>query len=674
MPAALTRLAALACAALSLAGCATPAPTPAAPAAASSTEPRALAVDTPLTTPAGNTFIAPAGWSVTVRGDTMLLAAPEGGSFIALTDVRAASAEAAVAAAWAAYARDGKPTPPWPLRVVTPLAPRDSWTDRRAFDYQTSPVEHRVVSADVRRANDLWTVAIVDMAADVREKRAAQVGQVFGKLLPKGYVRESFAGKRAHPLDAARVAALTQFIERAMRQTRVPGVSLGLIENGKVVFAGGFGVRELGRPATVDADTRYLIASNTKAMATLMLARLVDDGRLAWDAPAAKVYPAFRLGNADTTARVQVKHLICACTGMPRRDMEWLLEYGAMTPTSALALMGSMQPTSGFGELFQYSNPMAAAAGYIGGQVLFPGTEPGAAYDRAMDQLVFEPLGMRSTTHDFARAQQGNAAVPHAPDIDGTVRVADGRVNLSVVPVRPAGGAWSSVNDVLKYVAMELAEGRLPNGERYISREALLARRAAQVSVGTDVSYGMGLFVNTVYGTTVVHHGGDMIGFHSDMMWLPEHGVGAVVLTNGDPGWLIRSVFRRKLLEVLFDGRPEADATLEVQAQSFFAELAADRKLLKLLADPTVTAALASRYTNPQIGGVTVQKSVGDLRFDFGEWASEMASRANPDGSTSVMTTAPGMIGFEFLPGRKDGKRTLTLRDAQHEYVMVEAE
>ncbi len=434
--------------ALLLGACATNLPQAEAPAA------RTLAADTPSITTEGNTFIAPAGWKLSVSGATTRLEAPEGGSFIALTDVRAASADAAVATAWASYAPGRQPNPPWPLKVVTPAAPRDNWTDRRSFDYQTSPAEHREVFADVRRANDIWTVVIVDMAADVREKRAAQLGQVFGKLLPKGYVRESFAGRKANPLDAARIAALTQFIERAMQQTRVPGVSLGLIENGMVVFAGGFGVREQGRPERVDAETRYLIASNTKAMATLMLAKLVDQGRLSWDTPAAKAYPPFRLGSAETSARVQIRHLICACTGMPRQDMEWLLEYGAMTPASALALMGSMQPTSGFGELFQYSNPMAAAAGYIGGQVLFPGTELGAAYDRAMDEQVFGPLGMRNTTHDFGRAQQGNAAVPHAPDVDGGMRVADGRVNPSVVPVRPAGGAWSSVNDVLKYVAM----------------------------------------------------------------------------------------------------------------------------------------------------------------------------------------------------------------------------
>ena len=137
-----------------------------------------------------------------------------------------------------------------------------------------------------------------------------------------------------------------------------------------------------------------------------------------------------------------------------------------------------------------------------------------------------------------------------------------------MIPVRPAGGAWGSVNDVLKYVQMELAEGKLPDGKQYISKEALLARRAPQVALNKDASYGMGLMVDKTWGVTVVHHGGDIIGFHSDMMWLPEHGVGAVVLTNGDPGWLIRSVFRRKLLEVLFEGRAEADAQIASAANA----------------------------------------------------------------------------------------------------------
>lgn len=640
-------------------------PLPAQPAAGPAS---VLAADTPMTTPAGDGFIAPAGWRLSVRGPLTELTAPEGGSAIALVDVaQAADADAAVAAAWAAW-RPGVAVRA--LRVKTPVASRDGWSDRQSYSYLTSPNENRSVEADVRRANQRWTVVLYDMANDVGEKRGAQVNLIFGKLLPQGYQREQFAGRTARRLDAARVAELSRFVRSAMAQTGVPGVALGLVQDGRVVLADGFGVRQLGRPEPVDGDTRFLVASNTKALATLMLATLVDQGRIRWDTPAAELLPAFRLGNAETTRQVQVRHLICACTGMPRQDMEWLLEFQGLTAAGAVRALGQMQPTSGFGELFQYSNPMAAAAGYIGGHVAYPAMELGAAYDRAMQARVFGPLGMRRTTHDFDQGRRGNAAVPHAPDVDGRMALAVAEANRSVVPVRPAGGAWSSVRDMLKYVQMELDEGQLPDGRRYIGREALLARRAPQVSVSTDLSYGMGLQVNTVYGMPLVHHGGDMIGMHSDMMWLPGQGVGAVILTNGDPGWLIRSVFRRKWLEVLFDGKPEADALMAAQAQAFRQEMAAERRLLTHPADPAVAAALAPRYRHPALGTIRVLRRDGRLSFDVGELSVDMASRANPDGSRSVVSVAPGFGGFEFVLGEAGGRRTLTLRDAQHEYVL----
>ncbi len=641
------------------------------PVAAPSTVPtsrRLLDVDTSAVTAAGNTFVAPAGWTLDVRGTATVLEAPEGGSVVVLVDLHAEDADAAVAAAWKAF----KPVATWPLKVVTPAAPRDGWTNRRTYSYQTSPNEQREVLADVRRANGVWTVALYDVANDVGEKRGAQVGLIFGKLLPKGYQRESFAGKSAQTLDDKRIADLSRFVHTAMALTGVPGVSVGLYQDGRPVFVGGFGVRELGKKESVDENTRFMIASNTKALTTLMLARLVDQGKLGWESPAVSLLPTFKLGDAATTNKVLVKHLICACTGMPRQDMEWLLEFKDMTPESAMTLLGTMQPTSPFGELFQYSNPMAAAAGYIGGHVAFPGPELGAAYDAVMQAQVFGPLGMKDTTDDFDLAQHGNFAAAHAPTIDGKMALAEGSANLSIVPVRPAGGAWSTVNDMLKYVAMELAEGKLPNGQRYVSRTALLERRVPQVVVSTDITYGMGLMVDTVYGTQVVHHGGDMIGFHSDMIWLPEHGVGAVILTNGDPGWLIRSVFRRKLLEVLFDGRPEADEAITAQSKAFYEEIAADRRLLTVPADPAVVRELAPLYSNPAVGEVTVISTSPTVRFDFGEWASEVASRRNPDGTDSIITTTPGVNGFEFVKGQNAGKRTLTLRDAQHEYVLLE--
>jgi hypothetical protein len=225
---------------------------------------------------------------------------------------------------------------------------------------------------------------------------------------------------------------------------------------------------------------------------------------------------------------------------------------------------------------------------------------------------------------------------------------------------------------MLKYVAMELAGGTLPNGSRLVSEKNLLQRRAPQVAVGEGVTYGMALLVDTVYGVPVVHHGGDMIGFHSDMIWLPEQQVGAVVLTNGDPGWIIRSVFSRKLLEVLFDGRAEADAAMAARAKAFYDDRDGTRKLLTVPADPKVVAGLATHYTNAALGDVTVKTRGTTAIFDFGEWASEVASKENPDGTVSLYTTAPGFDGIELVVGRDGPKRTLTLRDGQHVYVMVE--
>ncbi|MBP1688843.1 MAG: beta-lactamase [Deltaproteobacteria bacterium] len=626
-----------------------------------------LAADTLKTTVLGNTFVAPKDWSIRVKGPAMILEAPEGDSWIALVDVAAKTPEDALAAAWKVYKPDAK----WPVKVTNDLPDRDGWSRRRAYEYLTSPNEKRGVAALAYYSGTSWTVIIQDMADAVAEKRGGQSTLVFGRLLPKGYFRESFAGKKANTLDKARIAELTSFIEQGQKTLGVPGVALGLVQDGKVIFADGFGVNELGGTEKPNGDTLFMVASNTKAMTTLLLAKLVDEKRMTWDTPVTQLFPDFKLGDAATTRSVLVKHLICACTGMPRQDMEWLFDYGKMTPENSLALLGTMQPTSKFGELFQYSNLMAAAAGYTGAHVIDPKMEVGIAYDRAMQSYVFDPLGMKVTTFDFAGALKGNHASAHSPDVDGKTAKALMSVNYAVIPVRPAGGAWSSVRDMLKYVSMELAEGKLPDGNTYISKGPLLERRVPQVYMGKDASYGMGLMVDTTYSVPVVHHGGDMIGYHSDMIWLPQQNVGAVVLTNGDPGWILRSRFSRKLLEVLFDGRPEAEALLNADGKTFYLTMAAERKLLAIPAEATESGKLAEHYVNASLGQITVSKSGASTFFDFGEWKSEVASKKNPDGTISFVTIVPGMAGSEFVVGAGP-KRTLIMRDAQHEYVFEE--
>lgn len=245
--------------------------------------------------------------------------------------------------------------------------------------------------------------------------------------------------------------------------------------------------------------------------------------------------------------------------------------------------------------------------------------------------------------------------------------------NYSIYPARPAGGVWTSSGDLIKYVQLEMDKGRLPDGKQLVSPENLLMRRAPQVPVGEDATYGMGLEVSRKYGVPVVSHGGSMAGFKSDWYLLPDSQIGAVILTNSDTGGFLLGPFSRRLLEVVFDGKPEAEGDVASQVASYKAELAKERERLVVPASPEQAAKLAKKYTSKELGVIDVLSENGATVFDFGEWKSAVASRKNDDGTISFITIDPTNSGFEFVVGEKAGKRTLTIRDGQHEYVFTEA-
>ncbi|GAB3304401.1 hypothetical protein GCM10027564_04020 [Luteimonas notoginsengisoli] len=623
--------------------------------------------DTPSGTPRGTTFILPGGWTQRVQDNGVLLMPPEGdGSRLIILDAKAATADEAVAEAWAVLGMTPK------LMVATDAAARDGWEARRFYDYDVAANAKRAVGASAYRKGKAWTVVAVDVDQAIAEKRGSQFGKISQRLQPAGYQRESFAGRSAHKLDDARLQQVASFVEAMRQDYDVPGVAIGIVQDGKVVMSRGFGVRQLGKPDKVDGDTRFMIASNTKALTTLMLAKLVDAGKLDWNARAEDVYPGFKLGDAATTDQVLVKHLICACTGVPRQDFEWLFEGEKQTPGTVMATLGTMQPTSGFGELFQYSNPMAAAAGYIGGQVAYPGTELGAGYDKAMQSLVFDPLGMQDTTFDYAKAQTGDYAAPHGYDIGHEVEVMGMDLNNTIVASRPAGAAWSTVDDLLKYVQMEIDGGVLPDGKRYIGEAALMQRREPQIALGVERNYAMALMVDKSDGVTVIDHGGDMGGFHSNMMWWPDQKVGAVILTNADEGVNLRGPFKRRLMELMFDGEPQAEAAAKAGAKANREGFDAFVKLLQHPADAKGLESLAPRYHNDALGELAVTRKDGRAWFDVGAFSSEVATMPQPDGSLAFVTIDPVALGFLFVRAEKDGVRRLVVRDGQHEYVFDE--
>lgn len=624
---------------------------------------KVLSEDTEFTLDGGQRFVAPRGWTVTPLDRGFAISAPEPGSDIAILSQGEADPAAAVSAAWAAlrpgrdYAGEGQER-----------TPREGWDRTIRFRYETPAGQGSTVMALALGKGEGWTVLLYNVDDAVAERRDAQLEVIFNSLLPRGYARESFAGRLAHPLDPARVAQLTSLIETARREYAIPGVALGLIQDGKVVLAGGFGVREAGRSDPVDEHTLFNVASIGKAWTTLMLARQVADGRFSWDSPVATLWPEFSLGDATATRAVQVRHLVCACTGMPRQDYGWLFEGENSTPESIMRSLAGSQPTSAFGETYQYSNLMAAAGGFFGGHMLHPEAELGIAYDRAMQDLVFDPLRMTATTPDFPRALAGNHATGHAPDIDGTVVPASQGLNLASISTRPSGNHWSNVVDILRYMQMELAGGLLPDGSRYIDRDTLRARTLPQVTEGLNEYYGMGLKIDRQWGVDVIHHGGSTSGYRAHMMWLPDHDVGAVLLINSDTGGVLRSAFRRRLLELLFDGAPMAEADLERYARLDREAQVAERASLAYPPDPAAVAMLDRAYRSADLGHLRVEREGARTWFDLGGWRSEVATLATPGDNPVFMTISPGLAGYLFELGTENGQRVLTTREAQATY------
>ncbi|HTV17091.1 MAG TPA: serine hydrolase domain-containing protein [Polyangiaceae bacterium] len=630
-------------------------------------KPKPMVTDSSRVTAGGVRYIAPAGWTLVVQGALIVLTAQDGDSHVAIVESNATEPDTAVAEAWALYRR----TSPPPLKLAIDLRGSEGWARLRRYSYELSPNEQRGLVVTARHRTNAWVVSIQDASSATLGKRSAQFRLIEESLRPASHEQESFAGKQATLLDAARLRKLDELVELGLEVLAVPGAAMAIVQRDGVVHARGYGVRQLGQRAPVDASTLFPIASNTKALTTLLLAQLVDEGKLRWDELVAEAYPGFRLGDVATTVATRMEHLVCACTGLPRKDLEYQFEFGRITPQMEIGALAQMQPTTKFGETYQYSNQLAAAAGFIAGHVTAPGRNMRESYVEAVQARIFNPLGMKLSTFDTARALRGNHAAPHGLDIDAKMAAVDMAMNYDVVgPLLPAGGAWSSASELIQYVRLELARGVTSTGQRIVSERNLLRRRHSNVRVSEFRTYGMGLDIEDRYGITSIGHGGSLYGYRSQMRWLPEHGVGIVILTNADTGGQLMSVVYRFLLDLLFDGRSEAVEDLHAAARAERESVSKERPRLAVPAADRAVAALAARYEHPSLGAIDVRRVGAATRFDFGEWASDVASRTNDDGTSSLVTLSGG---FNFVMGTADGRRTLTLREAQAEYVFVEA-
>ena len=249
--------------------------------------------------------------------------------------------------------------------------------------------------------------------------------------------------------------------------------------------------------------------------------------------------------------------------------------------------------------------------------------------------------------------------------------------NYSAIAVRPAGGLWTSANDLSKYVMLELAKGKLPDGTRLVSESNLAQRQVPNAIEAEGATYGMGLRVDKHWGVTVVDHGGSVWGYHADMIWLPDYGLGAVILTNGDQGnVLVSALMRKKLLEQVFDGKPEADQQLSSRRSDWTSS--ASRSANDCRFRPTLSPwkQLAANYRSEELGGGFGRTANWRATWNSGPGRrtgkAPWPYRKNDDGTVSFIGISPTMHSWELVVGEKGGKRTLIEREPEHDWVFVE--
>jgi hypothetical protein len=289
---------------------------------------------------------------------------------------------------------------------------------------------------------------------------------------------------------------------------------------------------------------------------------------------------------------------------------------------------------------------------------------------------------MAHTTFSFDDVvASGDYAMPHGLDLDGTYVPMPLETERWVRPIAPSSGIWSNVDDMSLFMLTLLAGGVAPDGTTVVSAENLRHTWEPQVPVDALTSYGLGWFVESYKGQPLISHGGNTLGFSSDFAFMPESGIGIVVLTNGQGASLFVQALRYRLLELMFDLKPE----IEAQVQAILAgeeQAPATDTGVPVPATPagearTIDVAavgpFAGAYTNAALGGIRLDVENGDLYVDIGEF--RMALRASPDapaGTLVFLTADPPLAGLRFELRVDDaGEATVILGGGAYTYVFT---
>jgi len=318
------------------------------------------------------------------------------------------------------------------------------------------------------------------------------------------------------------------FVAAQMKQWKVPGASIAVVQDGKIILLKGYGLRDVKNNLPVTPDTLFAIGSITKSFTVSLLGMLVDEGKLDWDKPVRDVMPDFRMEDEMATARMTPRDLVTHRSGLPRHDALWY--NTTLTREEMVARLRYLEPSKDLRYQFQYNNLMFLTAGVLAQRV------SGMRWEDLVRRRIFEPLKMSGSNFSVQDSQK-------APDFAKPYQNA--KENVVEIPFRgideiaPAGAINSSAAEMARYLLFHLNHGEV-DGKPLLTRSNSDAMQSPQMVIPGALefpesghsAYGMGFIITTYRGHKLVNHGGAIDGFEALLAFLPQDKIGVVVLTN----------------------------------------------------------------------------------------------------------------------------------------------
>jgi CubicO group peptidase (beta-lactamase class C family) len=472
--------------------------------------------------------------------------------------------------------------------------------------------------------------------------------------------------------------SLDVYINRALTNWRIPGAAICIVKDGKVVLVKGYGTKELGMSNKVDANTLFMIGSNTKAFTATALAMLQADKKLSLDDKVTKYIPEFKMDNKLAGEEAIVRDLLCHRLGFRTFQGDFTFYNTNLSRYQVIEKLGKMKATYPFRTTWGYTNSAFLTAGEIIPRVT------GKQWEVYLKENIFTPLGMSNTlalTADMPKAL--NRTVPHT--------LVDGR--LTAIPycnidgLAPAGSISSSASDMGKWVMALLNNGKVGN-KQVIPQAAIAATRQPQDIVGSvnhlngESSYelyALGWFVQDYAGHRLVMHDGGVNGYVSSVTLVPKENLGIVILTNTDQNALYEAL-RWDILDAYFkmSYRNYSDTYLGYNKTSANAEMAADKKLRdSVLLNPKPELSLGKytgKYVNDLYGSLDITRGDNnDLEIRFEHHPKMFARLQALGGNRFYVTFSDPVYGKAVFPFTVQNGKVTNLRVKVADFVEYNA-